>query len=178
MLKRDLAPVEGERVVLRLLEEADLPLTLSWRNQDHIRTWFLRTDVILEKDHYAWFERYRDLDNDFIFVILAKDLNHIPVGQISLYDINWNTGSAEYGRLMIGDPLAKGKGYAKEATRFLLEYGFMQMGLKEIHLEVKEENEPAIAVYKTAGFFEIARKNGLVWMSVSSKDNFTAIQND
>jgi len=170
MLKRDLAPVEGEHVVLRLLEEADLPLTLSWRNQDHIRTWFLRTDVILEKDHFAWFERYKDLDNDFIFVILSKDLNHIPVGQISLYDINWNTGSAEYGRLMIGDPLAKGKGYAKEATRFLLEYGFTQMGLKEVHLEVKEENLIAQKIYLDCGFVETDRENQLVRMKIGALD--------
>ena len=178
MLKRDLAPVEGEHVVLRLLEEADLPLTLSWRNQDHIRTWFLRTEVILEKDHLAWFERYKELDNDFIFVILAKDLDNTPVGQISLYDINWGKDNAEFGRLMIGDPLAKGKGYAKEATQLLLHYGFTKMGLKDVHLEVKEENGPAIAVYKTTGFFETARKDGLVLMSVGPENNFTATQND
>lgn len=166
MPKRDLPPFEDERIILRILEKADLPLTLSWRNQDHIRKWFLNTAVISEEQHYAWFERYEELDTDFVFIILAKELGNIPVGQISLYGIDWQVNSAEFGRLMIGHPAAKGKGYAKQATRLLLAYGFNQMGLKEIHLEVKEENEPAIAIYKAAGFVEINKKEGLLRMSI------------
>jgi len=166
MPKRDLAVFENERVVLRLLEEQDLPLTLSWRNQDHIRQWFLRTEVILEKDHYAWFERYRELDHDFIFLILAKDLNRLPVGQISLYDINWDTASAEFGRLMIGHLPASGKGYAKQAVNLVLMIGFEVLGLKEIHLEVKEDNLPAQKIYLDCGFVETSRQNRLVMMKI------------
>lgn len=172
MGKPILIPFENKRVTLRLLEKTDLPLTLIWRNQDHIRTWFLHTDVILKENHYAWFERYKELDNDFVFVILAKDLeNAPPVGQISLYDINWKLGKAEFGRLMIGELLAKGKGYAKEATRLLVEQGFSAMGLKEIYLEVKLDNQSAISVYRSVGFVETARKDGLALMSISLKNN-------
>jgi len=164
--KRELHPFESNRITLRLLERADLPLTLSWRNQDHIRNWFLNTNVILEEKHVAWFESYKELDSDFVFVILAKDLGNIPVGQISLYNIDWSAKTAEFGRLMIGAPLAQGKGYAKEATRLLLGYGFGIMGLKEIILEVKDDNETAMAVYRTSGFTETSKKNGLVVMSI------------
>lgn len=168
MFKRDLGPFESERVTLRLLEEEDLPLTLFWRNQDHIRTWFLRTNLILEKDHYTWFKRYKELDNDFIFLILAKELNHTPVGQISLYDIDWITGIAEYGRLMIGHSDARGKGYAREATILVLRIGFEKLGLKEIHLEVKEENLLAQKIYLDCGFVEMERANKLVQMKIST----------
>jgi ribosomal protein S18 acetylase RimI-like enzyme len=36
--------------------------------------------------------------------------------------------------------------------------------LKQIHLEVKENNEPAIAIYKSIGFIETTRNDGLVFM--------------
>jgi hypothetical protein len=97
MPKRFIQPVENECVLLRLLEKGDLALTLMWRNQDHIRKWFLNSDVIPEEKHYEWFENYQDLDNDFIFLIIAKDLGNLPVGQVSLYCVDWNDRIAEYG---------------------------------------------------------------------------------
>ena len=167
MPKRYLPPIEDEWIILRLLEKTDLPLTLFWRNQDQIRKWFINTDVITEEKHSAWFERYNVSDNDFVFVILAKELGNLPVGQISLYGIDWQGMSAEYGRLMIGYQAAQGKGYAKQATRLLVGFGFGQIGLKEIHLEVKEDNAPAIAIYHATGFTEQLRKDGLISMRIS-----------
>ena len=170
MPKRFIPPCEGELIVLRLLEKADLPLTLSWRNRDDIRTWFLNSDVIPEEKHRAWFEGYSGLDTDFVFIILAKEPANTAVGQISLYNIDWITGSAEYGRLMIGHPDARGKGYARHATNLLLRIGFEQLGLTDVHLEVKEENISAQKVYLDCGFVESKRQNGLVMMRINSND--------
>jgi diamine N-acetyltransferase len=143
---------------------------LSWRNRDEIRKWFLNTAVIPADGHYTWFERYQELDNDFVFLILAKDLGNSPVGQISIYGIDWDAGTAEFGRLMIGESRARGQGFAGEATRILLDYCFGILKLKEITLEVKEDNEAAIAIYRSTGFSETARGNSLVMMSIRSKD--------
>ena len=54
MPKRIIAPLVNGRVRLRLLEEADLPMTLAWRNQDHIRKWFFHSDVITPEQHRRW----------------------------------------------------------------------------------------------------------------------------
>jgi len=162
--KLKLSPLVGDRIVLRLLEQNDLPLTLLWRNQDTIRKWFINTDVIQEEKHLAWFERYTKLDNDFIFVILAKDLDNLPVGQVSLYNINWEIGRAEYGRLMIGNPIARGKGYAKQATALLLESAFNILNLNEVFLEVKLDNKLAIAIYESAGFIITEQSSDLISM--------------
>lgn len=168
MTKRQISPLENERVILRLLESKDLPLTLFWRNQDHIREWFVNTDVIQEDRHIAWFDRYVELDNDFVFVILAKDMNNQPVGQISVYNIDWDAGIAEYGRLMIGHPNTNRKGYAKEATNLLLDFAFNTLKLREIFLEVKKDNVSALAVYKSAGFNVIDSSDHLTKMVIRS----------
>lgn len=168
MPKREIIPFESNRVILRLLEKADLPLTLSWRNQDQIRKWFLNTAIIMEEQHLTWFEKYKELDNDFIFVILAKDLSNRAIGQISLYNIDWDTQTAEFGRLLIGETATKGKGFATDATRLLLKHGLGNMGLKKITLEVKDDNEIAIAIYRAVGFIEASRKNGLIVMAIQA----------
>jgi len=164
--KHQLPSIEGERIILRLLKREDLSHTLSWRNQDDIRKWFRNTAIISVDSHYTWFEQYLELDNDYIFLIIAKNLNSIPIGQISIYNINWDAKTAEFGRLLIGEPRAKGRGLAKEATRLLLDYAFNTFGLQKIVLEVKNENTPAKAVYLDTGFIEISRKDDFILMAI------------
>lgn len=166
MTKHQLPSIEGERIILRLLKREDLSHTLSWRNQDDIRKWFRNTAIISVDSHYTWFEQYLELDNDYIFLIIAKNLNSIPIGQISIYNINWDAKTAEFGRLLIGEPRAKGRGLAKEATRLLLDYAFNTFGLQKIVLEVKNENTPAKAVYLDTGFIEISRKDDFILMAI------------
>jgi len=150
--KKTVAPVENDRIRLRLLAEEDLEQTLSWRNQDDIRKWFFFQDRIEPANHRAWFEKYQARDNDFVFIIEAKDLDGIPIGQIALYDIDWEQRRGEYGRLMIGEPAAKGKGYAQDATQLVLEVAAEQFGLKEVYLEVYTHNQAARRVYEKSGF--------------------------
>ena len=120
MAKRHVAPLVRGRVRLRLLEEGDLPMTLAWRNQDHIRQWFFHSDLITPEEHRRWFEQYRDRDDDFVFVIEETETLKRPVGQVALYHVDWVARRAEFGRLMIGDAEATGLGLARLATRRLV----------------------------------------------------------
>ena len=49
--KPHVEPISGEKVRLRLLAEADLPLTLGWRNQAQIRRWFFYSELITPAQH-------------------------------------------------------------------------------------------------------------------------------
>src|SRR2546428_12784929 len=99
MAKRQLGPLVGQRVRLRLLEYADLPVTLASRNQDHIRPWFGHADLLTWEQHQNWCTQYFQRDTDFIFVIEETHDLDKPVGQSSLYNIEWDKRRAEYGRL-------------------------------------------------------------------------------
>jgi diamine N-acetyltransferase len=157
--KRAIRPLVGERVRLRLLEEADLPQTLAWRNQDHIRRWFVYSTVIEPQQHRQWFETYRDRDDDFVFIIEETQELRKPVGQVSLYRIDWDRRRAEYGRLMIGEADAVGRGLAYEATQVLLRFSTGTLGLSEIELEVFADNAAAIRIYTKCGF-RVAERSG------------------
>ncbi len=165
MPKRPIGPLVSGRVRLRLLEAGDLPMTLAWRNQDHIRQWFLHSDVVTAGQHEAWFRGYLERDDDFVFVIEETETLQRPVGQVSLYHVDAALGRAEFGRLLIGDPAATGLGLAKLATEAVVAHAFADCGLDEVYLEVKETNRRALGLYAACGFGETGRGDGVVHMA-------------
>jgi len=152
MSKRPFPHIQTERVRLRLLEQRDLPMTLGWRNREDIRRWFFHSDVIPFEEHAAWFDRYRERDDDFVFVIEEAAPPRRPIGQASLYHVDWAAGTAEFGRLLIGEPEAAGKGLAKEATKALVDAAFARLGLQEVYLEARAANARAIRLYLACAF--------------------------
>lgn len=164
MSKRFIAPLVTGRVRLRLLEEADLPMTLAWRNQDHIRQWFLNSDAITPEQHRGWYEQYRDRDDDFVFIIEETETLRRPVGQVALYRVDWLVRRAEFGRLMIADAGARGLGLAHLATTCMVEAALGLWGIEEIDLEVLDTNTAALRVYHDCGFEPTSRSAGIVNM--------------
>lgn len=166
LAKRAIAPLVKGRVRLRLLEEADLPATLAWRNQAHIRKWFFDSNVITPEQHRAWWARYLQKDDDFVFVIEETETLKSPVGQVALYNIDWTAGTAEFGRLMIGALEARGLGLAQLATGRLVAEALGALQLKEVHLEVVPGNDAALAVYRKCGFIVVSSDAGAVRMRI------------
>jgi diamine N-acetyltransferase len=166
MAKSDLSPIEKDNLRLRLLERVDLPMTLNWRNQEHIRKWFIHSDPISWEKHQNWFEKYREDENDYIFIIEEKSVFNKSIGQISLYNIDRSNNRGELGRLMIGEEEACGKGLAKKATRLLVEIAFNHFQLKELYLHVFKNNCPAIHIYEQCGFKKIKEAVNLVQMNL------------
>lgn len=169
MPKRPVAPLVNGRVRLRLIEEADLPLTRAWRNRDHIRKWFINSDVIVPERHQAWYQQYRDRDDDFVFIVEETETLKRPVGQIALYNVDWVGKRAEVGRMMIGEPEARGLGLARLAVNRLVGAAFDTFGLDEAYLDVLANNAPAISLYTACGFEESHRHAGLIRMQIERK---------
>lgn len=169
MTKPVIQPFENEVIRLRLLEEADLRMTLGWRNQDEVRKWFYTSNVLTFEQHQDWvMNSYMPRNNDFIFIIESK-MDGIPIGQISLYNIDFGKRRGEYGRLMIGNPAGSRKGFAREATRLILQFAFETLELDEVYLSVIATNERAIALYKACGFLIDGEQDGSLKMSIKKR---------
>jgi diamine N-acetyltransferase len=164
MAKRSIPPLRGERISLRLLAEPDLPLTLSWRNLEHVRERFFHSALISAEEHASWFAQYRERDDDFTFVIEALEPLR-PVGQAAIYHVEPDARRAEFGRLMIGEPAATGRGIARLATALLVGEALERWGLDEIYLEVLADNARAHTLYARCGFLEVARRDNVILMS-------------
>jgi len=169
--KRQLPPTQNETVRLRLLTEADLPLTLAWRNRPEIRRWFFDSAELTWEQHRSWFEKYAVRDDDFVFIIEDVQTDQ-PVGQVALYHIDWEARRCEYGRLMVGEGAARGKGYAKTATRLVCLLGFETLRMDGIYLEVFEHNSAARAVYTACGFQLDRLQDGVAYMILQRGDWF------
>lgn len=163
MAKRNIEPIVGVQILLRMLDESDLPMTLEWRNQNHVRKWFFTTDIISNDQHRRWFERYKELADDFVFVI-EQLLPHRPIGQVALYNVDWIAKRAEFGRLMIGVAEVTRQGFGTAATDLLVTEALTHWGLDEVYLEVLVDNAPARSVYARCGFVEAGQHANIMVM--------------
>jgi RimJ/RimL family protein N-acetyltransferase len=54
--------------------------------------------------------------------------------------------------ILIGEDDYRGKGIGKIAMKYLIQFAFTQLKLKELRLEVDKYNLPAINLYRSLGF--------------------------
>ena len=108
------------------------------------------------EDIRQWID-YHHKQRDEVVLIIADAANDRCLGHVGLYQIEHRTGSAEFA-ILIGDRASWGKGLGRICTRFMLEYGFAQLHLHRISLEVLASNERALRLYRNVGFREEGRK--------------------
>jgi diamine N-acetyltransferase len=162
LVKPSLGPIEGERIRLRLLEERDLDRIREWRNREDTRVWFFDPSVVTAEQHHAWYASYLLRDDDFLFVVERRTPGREPIGQASIYHIDTRQGRAELGRVIIGEPSARGTGLSTEVVRVLVHFALRTWRLDEIFSDVIESNLPSRAMLRGAGFREEAPAGGVV----------------
>lgn len=85
----------------------------------------------------------------FWAITLKKNNKHIGNIKIDSFDkVNFH---CEYG-IMMGDKSEWGKGYAKEASKIVIEYCFNNFKLRKINLGVLESNLAALNLYNKLNF--------------------------
>jgi RimJ/RimL family protein N-acetyltransferase len=72
---------------------------------------------------------------------------------MDLHEIDQVNGSAGLG-IMIGDPADTNQGYGSDALRALIAFGFGELRLERIWLDVYDFNVRARHVYERVGFIE------------------------
>lgn len=140
----------NNKIYLRALHEDDAKISYVWRNNPIIWefTKFRAERHISFEIESAWIKNVINKSNEYRFAICVKEDGRY-IGNVQLIDVK--EASAEF-HLFIGDMAFWGKGIGKEATNLILQYGFLNLGLKYIYLQVHKENLPAIAIYKKMGF--------------------------
>ena len=145
----DTLRIETQRLFLRPFNEADIPEIVRLLNDPAIAETTLNVPYpYTEEDARAWLafqEENRDVDNTL--AIVRKDDGQL-VGSIS-FRPNARHNKAEIG-YWIGKPYW-GRGYATEAVRAIIRYGFQELGLNRFYATHFTENPASGRVMQKAG---------------------------
>jgi RimJ/RimL family protein N-acetyltransferase len=148
--------IRGSLVFLRPGERTDIPLFVRWLSDARTAEHLAIRSPIGQAMEERWFEDMLDhhgRDRWFFVITLLDDGR--PVGSIDLHMLDLINGSAGLG-ILIGDPADTSRGYGSDAIRALLGFGFGEMRLERIWLDVYDDNARGRHVYERLGFVQEA----------------------
>lgn len=149
--------IQGERVCLGPIDRSMLPDFQRWVNsfdvQIRLGMGFPGPFTLDEQER--WFDSVVTSSTSRTFAIRDAETLRV-VGTASIQGIDWRNGSGVFG-IMIGDPIARGRGLGTETARLMLDYAFTVLGLHSVSLTVAEFNTAGRRAYEKAGFREVGR---------------------
>jgi RimJ/RimL family protein N-acetyltransferase len=131
--------IKGNNVGLRAVEKEDLIFLRDWRNIVEFRRNFREVRELSYSDQESWYNHLQKTRNiNFMFTIVDLHTNK-PVGAAGLLYVNWIIRSADFS-FYIGDnkKYIGNDGIAKEAAGLLIDYGFQNLNLNKIWMELYE----------------------------------------
>ena len=130
--------IKGEIIGLRAVEDKDLEQLKDWRNISSFRKNFREVRELNSTNQKLWLNNTNSSSNDFMFVFENIKTNEI-IGAGGLLYINWIIRSADFS-FYIGwnEKYIDNNGFAKEASELLISYGFNNLNLNKIWMELYE----------------------------------------
>ena len=149
---------QGERTRLRpfRLEDAELRFIASLDSvtrQAHVGGVEFPTSVELQN---AWLEKVAGCKDNGGFVLFAMDnLDGETIGWASLHSLDQKNGTFSFGVAVYRDH--RGHGYAVDAVRILLKYGFWEQRYQKCNSITAHSNEASIRMHTKLGFTQEGR---------------------
>jgi len=146
------APIETERLAVRLVLESDLPALMEVNSDEAVTALLPYATWRSAADAEAWLARMRDIEATglaFQFVVVLKSAER-AIGTCLLF--RFDEGSA---RAELGYALGRaywGQGFMREALTALLDSAFGTMGLRRLEDEVDTANAPSARLLQRLGF--------------------------
>jgi ribosomal-protein-alanine N-acetyltransferase len=142
--------------LLRKPEPADVEALYRQKNDPEVGALLGGfTSGYSRRDLEGWVEHHRTHRSEVLWVIAESDGDR-AVGHVGLYEIDHRIRTAEFA-IMLGDKSVWGKGLGRACTAFVVRYGFEQLNLNRVSLQVLETNTRAQQLYKSLGFVEEGR---------------------
>jgi RimJ/RimL family protein N-acetyltransferase len=139
-------------VYLRPGERGDVPLFVRWYTDRRTTRTLLMTSPMGEAIEERWFEGMLAAQgSERYFYVICRREDDRAVGTIDLHDVDRGNGSASLG-IAIGEEGDRGRGYGTDALTALVTFGFDQLRLERIELDVYDFYQRARGVYERVGF--------------------------
>jgi RimJ/RimL family protein N-acetyltransferase len=145
----------GNKIGIRSVDEGDLKELMEWRNLPDFRKNFREHRELNLVNQHEWYSTLNKSRNDYMFSIIRKEDNKL-IGAGGLLYINWIIRSADFSFYIGIDNLyIDNNGYANEAIEILLEYGFNQLNLNKIWMELYEFDHKKLNIFQKDFNFKI-----------------------
>lgn len=152
--------IKGKHIGLKSVEKEDLPLLRDWRNKSDFRKNFREVRELSLTDQENWFESLQaNKSINFMFVIVDLKTEK-PIGAAGLLYINWIIRSADFS-FYIGENsiYVDDDERTYEAAKLLIDYGFKNLNLHKIWMELYEFDKKKIDFFTKKFNF---KKDGLL----------------
>ena len=158
--------MKGHNIRLRALESADLELLYLWENDPEI--WRV-SETISPLSR----ERLAALIRDQVYDLYATrqirlmiDVDDVAVGCVDLFNFEPLHRRFGVGILIYAEEHRR-KGYAREVIEQVKDYARNTLDLKQIWVNIDEDNPASIALFKSCGFVLSARRKE--WINRAGK---------
>lgn len=141
--------IKGKKVGLRAVEKEDLALFRDWRNFVDFRKHFREVRELSLTDQEKWFDSLQATKHiNFMFTIVDLTTNE-PIGAAGLLYINWINRSGDFS-FYIGKDEAyiDVAGFAMDAATLLIDYGFKNLNLHKIWMELYEFDDKKLRFFQ------------------------------
>ena len=108
-------------------------------------------------------------DADGVIVFIIEDLEGVAVGGISLHSRDQKNGTFSFGIVIQREH--RRNGYAEDAIRILLRYGFWERRYQKCNSACVHTNEASIRLHKKLGFLEEGRRRRQVFFNGEYHDD-------
>lgn len=142
-----------ENLRLRALRAADSQTYFKWINDKELVLFNSAYKPISEESHNNWFSNVTSRTDIKIFSIVLHDNENKEtlIGSCSLRNIDLAAHTSEL-QIRIGEKKFLSKGFGSVAVKKLLDYGFKDLKMNRIYLDVFSSNKRAIRAYEKCGF--------------------------
>ena len=139
-------PLTSQRIMIRPADQrGDKQLLESWMQDEYGRHFLLSCATAQPTNITALLT---SANNDIGIVMLSTEE---PIGVMAFLDVDHIQQRAEL-RKLIAVRNERGKGYAEEATRLWIKYGFQQLGLEKIYVSTLQTHIRNIQLNEAIGF--------------------------
>lgn len=142
----------GDRIRLTSIKESDRTILEEWFND----VGFLRHYDMLpaiphtSNDVDEMINGFKNTKDRYLFAIRDMESSEL-LGVVGFDEIIWSNGTAMV-FIGIGNKKYRGKGIGNEALNLLLDFGFNELNLYKLQLNVLSYNDAAIKLYENCGF--------------------------
>lgn len=162
-----------KHVTVRPIGENDIEKLRLWRNNQEIKKFLSPIPEISKEMQQNWYHAYLKDPNIITYAIDERSELNRMIGSVSLYDFNGLIARA--GKIVIGDPAARGKNLGFWGESLALYIGYQKLGIRQFKAEVHEENIPSQKMHQKLGFRCVGKHK---FCTFGFEDDFVVMKSD